>query len=179
MYTLPEKAKTKYKRILAFDPGTKNMGISCVELVGTSPKVLANATMENPLHDIYAFMQQRDAFLSEVDAWINMFEPDGIIAERFQTRGLKGPTIECVSMMLGILGMLGLPVMFITASTWKNKFQKRFCCDLREMYDYINTTPHQLDASLIGCYGLEAAQGKQLNFTVEAILQQVYKTGVK
>ena len=47
------------------------------------------------------------------------------------------------------------------------------------MYDYINTTPHQLDASLIGCYGLEAAQGKQLNFTVESILQQVYKTGVK
>ena len=178
-YDLPQIEKSKYKRILGFDPGTKNMGISCVELRGDKCHVLANATMDNPLHDIKAFMTQRDAFLSEVRAWIDLFEPQAIVAERFQTRGLKGPTIELVSMMLGILGMLNLPVLFVPAVVWKNKFQKRFCCDLREMYSQINTTPHQLDASLIACYGLEIATKKQLNFTVEQILQQVYKTGLK
>lgn len=178
-YSLPQVKKSKYKRILGFDPGTKNMGISCIELRGNKCYVLANATMEHPLHDIKAFMIQRDAFLSEVQYWITTFEPDAIVAERFQTRGLKGPTIELVSMMLGILGMLNLPVLFVPAVVWKNKFQKRFCCDLREMYGEINTTPHQLDASLIGCYGLEIATKKQLDFTVEQILQQVYKTSVR
>lgn len=178
-YELPHIGQTKHKRILSFDPGTKNMGISCVELIKDKPHVLCNATMENPLHDIKAFMQQRDLFVSEVQAWIDMFEPQAIVAERFQTRGLKGPTIECVSMMLGILGMMGLPVLFVPAVVWKNRFQKRFSTDLREMYQYINTTPHQLDASLIGCYGLEVAQSRQLDFTIERILREVYKTGVK
>lgn len=179
MYQLPSIQKSKYKRILGFDPGTKNMGISCVELRGSKCHVLANATMEHPLHDIKAFMNQRDAFLSEVQSWIDLFDPQAIVAERFQTRGLKGPTIELVSMMLGILGMLGLPVLFVPAVVWKNKFQKRFYCDLREMYGQISTTPHQLDASLIGCYGLEVATKRQLDFTVEQILQQVYSTSVK
>ena len=178
-YELPQLTKSKYKRILGFDPGTKNMGISCVELRGSKCQVLANATMEHPLHDIKAFMSQRDAFLQEVQLWINTFEPQAIVAERFQTRGLKGPTIELVSMMLGILGMLGLPVLFVPAVVWKNKFQKRFYCDLREMYGQISTTPHQLDASLIGCYGLEIATKRQLDFTIEQILQQVYSTSVK
>lgn len=178
-YSLPVAAKTQHKRILSFDPGTRNMGISCVELVGNVPHVLANATMEHPMHDIKAFMTQRDAFLSEVQYWINTFNPSAIVAERFQTRGLKGPTIEVVSMMLGILGMLKLPVLFVPAVVWKNKFQKRFCADLRDMYSYINTTPHQLDASLIGCYGLEVATKCELDFTIERILQEVYATGVK
>lgn len=180
-YELKAKAK-RHKRILAFDPGTRNMGLSCVELRGDRPVVLANVTMESPLHDIPSFMQQRDSFIKEVKYWIKVFDPDAIVAERFQSRGLMGSTVECVSMMLGMLGMLGLPVLFITASTWKNKYQKRFDCSLRDIYKEIHTTPHQLDSSLIGCYALEVGTSKLYDFNLGYIIDAVYDTtlnGVK
>lgn len=178
-YKLTSDLKTKRKCILAFDPGSVNMGISLVEISKNgTPRVIANATMMHPIHDIPKFMSQQREFVQEVQTWIKQFQPRAIVAERFQSRGLRGATVECVSMMLGILSTFGLPTLFITASTWKNQYQKRFGVNLREVYKEIDTTPHQLDASLIGCFGLEIALKTKLEIQLDQIISNVKSTAL-
>ena len=106
-------------RLLSFDPGSRNMGVSlvCYNKKSKKIQVLANATLEFPIHDIKQIASQKENFLNEVNKWITIFKPHGIIAERFQSRGLKGNTVECVNIMLGLLLSLNLPTTFITAST--------------------------------------------------------------
>nr|DAH47961.1 MAG TPA: HOLLIDAY JUNCTION RESOLVASE [Caudoviricetes sp.] len=179
VYELDANLRARKKCILAFDPGSVNMGISLVEISkkGT-PRVIANATMMHPIHDIPSFMAQQRAFVNEVRMWIEQFKPRAIVAERFQSRGLRGATVECVSMMLGILSTLDLPVLFITASTWKNQYQKRFGVNLRDVYKEIRTTPHQLDASLIGHFGLEVALKTKFDLDLDVIIKNVKNTAL-
>lgn len=178
-YVLPKiEDGVEARRILAFDPGSVNMGISVIEILDGKPRVLANATMMHPIHDIPSFMSQQEAFVDEVTSWIETFHPKAMVAERFQSRGLRGSTVECVSMMLGILSMFNLPTLFITAATWKNQYQKRFNVNLREIYKTIDTTPHQLDASLIGHFGLEVALKTKLDLDLDAIIQNVKDTAL-
>lgn len=175
-YQLP-KLRIEGKRIISFDPGSVNMGISIVELLD-KPVVRANATMMHPIHDIKIFMKEKRKFVAEVQDWIDKYEPTAIIAERFQSRGLRGATVECVSMMLGILSTFDLPCCFITASTWKNNYQRRFNVNLRDVYKTLYNTPHQLDASLIGCFGIETAMGRKYEFDLDSIIQQVEDTAL-
>ena len=178
-YELDANLKAKRKCILAFDPGSVKMGISLVELrKDGTPRIVANATMMHPIHDIPSFMSQQREFVNEVKSWIEQFQPKAIVAERFQSRGLRGATVECVSMMLGILSTFNLPTLFITAATWKNQYQKRFDVNLRDVYKEIATTPHQLDASLIGCFGLEIALKTKLDLDLDRIIVNVKKTAL-
>lgn len=181
MYSLPEFTPEENTiRLLAFDPGSKNMGISVVSLDKKTLriKVIANSTMTYPVNNIKKIMEQRKYFINEVNSWIKRFSPMGIIAERFQSRGLRGATVECVCIMLGMLLERKLPVVYITASTWKNKYQRRFCVNLRDLYKKIPTTPHQLDSCLIGCYGLELCAKKDLSFSLEEIINHASNTSL-
>lgn len=179
-YDLPDSVKLKpsTKRVLAFDPGSRNMGVSVVA-VNEKGKVgvLANAILTNPIYDLTKFGPQRDMFLTEVARWVDLYQPNGIIAERFQTRGgsSMGPLIECVSMMNGLMaGRYNLPVKYITAATWKNEFHRRFQeCTLDELYRVCRTPPHQLDCSFIGLYGLEAGLGQYLDYQPMDIVKMV------
>ncbi len=175
-YTLPAKEINPVaKRVLSFDPGSTNMGVTCLEYDEATQqfKVLADAVLMHPLHDLKKFTEGRDAFLAEVNSWIYQYDPQAIIAERFQSRGLRGTTIECVCIMLGLLASLQLPVLFITAATWKNRYQKRFNIDLREIYKEIQVAPHQLDSCLIGCYGIEVGLKQTISFNIDDIIAQV------
>ena len=176
-YVVPdfeEKPKDSI-RLLSFDPGSVNMGCSLLEINRStkSISVLADTVLMHPLHDIKRFRQEQSLFISEVKSWIENGKPDAIIAERFQSRGLKGLTIECVCMMLGLLSMLDLPVLYITAATWKNRYQKRFKIDLREIYKEIQVAPHQLDSALIGCFGAETGLKSYIDFSIDDIITQV------
>jgi len=160
-YQLPDKSglRPQTKRVLAIDPGSRNMGISVVAVNEKGRlKVVANAIVTDPIHDLTRLGPQRDAFLAEVSNWIRVFEPNGIIIERFQTRGLLGKTIEAVSIMIGILAghWPQIPIKAITAATWKNEHTRRFGKGvLDELYRVSRTTPHQLDSTFIGVFGLE------------------------
>lgn len=176
-YVVPdfeEKPKDSI-RLLSFDPGSVNMGCSLLEINRStkSISILADTVLMYPLHDIKRFRQEQSLFISEVKSWIEKGKPDAIIAERFQSRGLKGLTIECVCMMLGLLSMLDLPVLYITAATWKNRYQKRFKIDLREIYKEIQIAPHQLDSALIGCFGAETGLKSYIDFSIDDIIAQV------
>jgi hypothetical protein len=178
-YILPKvKLLPSTKRLLALDPGSRNMGISIVATNSNRKvKVVANAIVTNPIYDLTQFGTQRALFLDEMDRWIELYKPDGIIAERFQTRGgsSMGPLIECVSSMNGLLaGHYNIPVKFITAATWKNNFHRRFPKHtLDELYRLCRTAPHQLDSSLIGVYGLEIGLDLILDYKPLAVIKAV------
>lgn len=182
VYDVPDfiELEDNHTRILAFDPGSVNMGCSLLDIDRSSKKikVLANTVLMNPLHDIKQFSKERKLFLEEISSWVAKGKPKAIVAERFQSRGLRGTTIECVCMMLGMLSMFDLPVLFITASTWKNRYQKRFNIDLREIYREISPAPHQLDSALIGCFGVETGFKTAIDFSIDDIINQVTDTSL-
>lgn len=184
-YELPLKVlPNKGFRMLALDPGTRNFGISMIEYSDSKVKVLANALFTDPINTMVEFNSQRHSYRQEVARWVKAFKPNAITAERFQTRGNGGPTIELVSSMLGILDCFGIPLRFITASTWKNAFNRRFTVHsdkaLEVMYQHIEKplTPHQLDSVLIGVYGLEFGFKKQLSYSPQDILIQTHNTNL-
>ena len=155
------------------------MGIALIGLKEDRLGVIANSVLTNPINDLVRVNASRTAFVGEVDRWVDMYQPDAIIAERFQTRGggaSMGKSIECISAMLGLLlERYELPVKLVVASQWKNKFQKRFGVDLKDIYKQIRVAPHALDACLIGCYGLEAGMGQDFEYTPELITSMAEK----
>ncbi|MCQ4438288.1 hypothetical protein NO135_25100, partial [Clostridioides difficile] len=50
--------------------------------------------------------QHSAAFYRELSNLMIRYRPDGLAAERFQTRGNGGTTIECVNAMLGIMSVM-------------------------------------------------------------------------
>lgn len=165
-------------RILAMDPGSRNFGISCVEVQGNKPVVLANAALMHPLNTLVDYRPARDLFLKEIARWVSLFKPQALIAERFQTRGNGGPLIELVSVMLGLLNGTypELPFKFITASTWKNAFNRRHQVDLKDLYTQLRMPAHSFDATLIGIYGLELGFKRQLTYTPQRLMKEVERT---
>ena len=180
-YRLPEKPSKKYdKCVLALDPGSRNMGISCVGVRKGKVKVLANSILMNPITSMVDDIQgQKQKFTDELDQWMLLYRPKGIILERFQSRGGMGPLIELVTLMLGIiLTRYKVPVKFITAATWKNAFHRQFDAQLDDMYKICRTAPHPLDATLIGCYGLEFGLPYKVRYRPKDIMKQVEETSL-
>lgn len=166
-YTLPVvKLKSMTKRVLALDPGSKNMGISVVAMnKNRELRVVANSIVTSPIYDLTKFSTQREMFLAEMDRWFDLYKPNAIVAERFQTRGLLGPLVEIVSVMLGLLaGRYNVPIKLITAATWKNDFNRRFPYQLDDLYKKARVTPHQLDSCLIGAFGLELGTQSSIDY---------------
>lgn len=167
-------------RILSLDPGSRNMGIACVGVKNQKIDVVANSIMQRPIASLVEkFTTHREAFIYEVECWLELYEPQLIIMERFQTRGNMGPLIELVSTMNAVVTMIdrNIPCKLITAGTWKNSFHRRFIdVELNDLYKDCLTTSHQLDATLIGCYGLEVAMQTELAYSPVSIIEMVETT---
>ncbi len=183
-YDLPKPTRKHDYRILACDPGTSNFGVSCVGVRNEKIDVIANSLLTNPIQTLTAgFKAERTAYRDELMRWIELYDPDLIIAERFQMRGgsSAGTTIEVVATMNALLGVLTKkPIKYVIASQWKNAFNKRWAAGdkefLKSLYKEIATTPHVLDASLIGVYGLEYAMQRQLKYTPSRMIEMVEVT---
>jgi hypothetical protein len=163
------------KLLLSMDPGSRNFGLALVGLENGKPRCYMNSVMMRPVNDLVAFSRSRKNFLTEIAGWVR-HQPDGLIAERFQTRGTSmGPLIEQVSAMIGLLGGTypDLPIKLTIASAWKNSMNKRFDINLKEIYPNIDVQAHQLDASLIGIYGLEQGLGINIQFDLQEWITQV------
>ena len=176
---LQERAARADKLILGMDPGSRNFGIALVGLEGKKVKVYANSVLMKPVNDLVSFAKAKKNFMIEIEAWMK-YCPSGVVAERFQTRGNGGPLIEQVSAMLGLVGgqWAHVPMKLIIASSWKMSMQRRFDLDLKEVYPWVGVQPHQLDASLIGVYGLEKGLGIDINFDFDAFCSQVESTSL-
>lgn len=167
------------KRIISFDPGKANMAVSVIELQGNVPTILANSILECPVdHLNIGFREGLADFLAEVEEWTTKYEPQAVIAERFQSRGGRtGTTGEVVGIMLGALctHYMHLPLRLITAAMWKNEFQRKHG-NLKDIYKTCRTTPHQLDSAGIGLYGLNKGLGIELEYTLDDFIQQLENT---
>lgn len=178
-YTMPNLVIKADKLVLSADPGSRNFGIALVGLENNQVKVYANSVMMQPVDDLVAFTDTSTTFLKEIQQWM-AFRPDGVVAERFQTRGNGGPLIEMVSSMLGLIRgrYPKIPIKLTIASAWKNRVQRRFGVDLREVYTEIAVQPHQLDAALIGVFGLEEGLATVLDYDLDDVIAQVEATSL-
>ena len=165
--------------VLGMDPGSRNFGIALVGLSRNKIKVFATSVLTTPIDDLVDFESATTPFLKEMKRWTK-FGPDYMVAERFQTRGNGGPLIEKVSAMIGMLkGAYPKTFMKLTiASTWKNRFNRRHELDLKEVYPEVLVQPHQLDAALLGIYGLEECLGRTVDYDLENIFKQVESTSL-
>jgi hypothetical protein len=168
------------KFVLGMDPGSRNFGIALVGIHKGKVKVFANSVLMSPVDTLVEFGEAKRKFLEEINTWMGLVPIDGMIAERFQTRGNGGPLIELVSVMLGLLAGTypNVPIKLTIASAWKNKFNKRFDTDLKETYPDVAVQPHQLDASLIGIFGLESGLNTTLDYNPDDIIAQVESTSL-
>jgi hypothetical protein len=180
-YSLPEAIKcTADKLVLGMDPGSRNFGISLVGTKNGKVKVYANSVLMRPVNNLVDFIMSTDAFSEELASWLALHEPDGIVAERFQTRGNGGPLIEMVSSMVGVVRGTypHIPMKLTIASAWKNRFNRRWGVDLKEIYPTTKVQPHQLDATLIAIFGLESGMDVELDYTIPNIISQVEATSL-
>jgi hypothetical protein len=161
----PTKPKRGYGlNVLSLDPGTANFAVNAMKLEGArslhSIKPYLSVMLKNPLNDLKKGSDRMEAFKSEIREIVVETNPDVIVIERFQSRGLRGNTGEMVSMMTGMVcGMiddfqleLGKKVVLHTptASTWKNAFNRVY--DLKTLYTHLEKARyiHRLDALLMG-----------------------------
>lgn len=164
--------------VLGCDPGSRNFGISLVGIENNWLRVYANSVLMNPVNDLIKFDTAAKNFIAELRLWMAA-KPVGIAAERFQTRGNGGPLIEQVSSMLGLMkGQFKVPVKLTIASTWKNRFNKRFNVDLKELYPKLDIQPHQLDATLIGVFGLEEGLGRTIDYKLDDLIDMATSTSL-
>lgn len=169
------------KLILGMDPGSRNFGISLVGSKGDKVKIYANSVLTLPVSDLVNFNAASTEFLKEIARWVSLEIPNGFVMERFQTRGsAAGPLIEYVGTMIGILRgrYPKIPMKLTIASTWKNKFNRRWGVDLKEIYPTTLVQPHQLDATLLAIFGLEVGTGKELNYSIENVIKQTEATSL-
>lgn len=146
-------------RILALDPGTANFGYAVVDIKHqhgkVSFKVLENGKCEPTVRTLKTAKVMREE-MALFELWlgdlVGTYNPQAVAAERYMTRGINGPTVECVNIMLGqVLTLVPLPFKIMPAATWKNAVSRQEV-DLREQYKKTMVTPHQVDAALIGIY---------------------------
>ena len=170
--------ETKRTRVLGFDPGSKNFGCFAGEILeGSQPTSILkikdapafslvpfeSSMLQHPLVELKGQnLSDVRAFSNEMRSYIDCYEPHAIVIERFMSRGLKGKTIELISVMVGILASLvleyknkGRPITLIsaTAASWKNRVNA--VIPLKEIYADFKPhklPDHQVDAALMSMY---------------------------
>lgn len=151
--------------VISADPGTKNFAITVAshKLVNGKmvSKILGTCMIDTTIKDLNSDVAASIARFEKTLRKIRKeYGPSLAYVERFQSRGLKGTTIECINIMLGIFVRVfsDLNPTLLLASTWKNRLNKRF--DLKELYKTSGLmskksikTVHELDSMFIGFYG--------------------------
>lgn len=153
-------------RILSMDPGSPSYGMTVLDVAlkgeTLKVKIVGTGMMGSYIKDP-ACPKQKRAFEAAMWSLEHFYGPfDLVCAERFQSRGLKGKTIENINMMLGIMGTVYRDVQLYTASTWKNAYNRIQSLDdtyqiLKEKNAVIKKSLrthhiHELDSSLMGQY---------------------------
>lgn len=137
--------------LLAQDPGTVNHGVAVID--PSEMTILAHGL--NP-YTLTMLLPGVSKQARDYENFLMALQERGCeyaIAERFQTRGLLGLSIELVSAMLGItLRAFPGKTRLVIASQWKNAY-KRSGLELDQFYVEMRPiTPHQIDASLMGLW---------------------------
>lgn len=157
--------------VLGLDPGKTNFGWAASKVTinnnngSVSIKQLGYGKIQNTVRDLTVDVKEQiKAFSMELDGLLRQYEVNLVVAERFQSRGFKGNTIEYVNSMLGVVVSLLLRYeeernlntyyFSILASTWKNEAKRQGLLleNLYKDYSFI-MSPHEIDASVISWFG--------------------------
>lgn len=144
--------------VLGLDPGSKNFAYSVVSVSMKPPfryRVKRVGMVNETITNIPSISpKSARKFKNMINKIVKDNGVDFIIAERFMNRGkMRGATGELVSIMLGTL-LVGVPIKdmaLITASQWKNAFNRRTSLD--HIYSIVSVVPHVVDATGIALYG--------------------------
>lgn len=152
--------------VLSMDPGTTNYAASVLKIATVGEqvkiKVIGTRMVGKAIMEPKYIVPQVRSFQSEIWNLEYHHGPfDLVCAERFQSRGLKGTTIESINMMLGVLAVTFPQLEIYTASTWKNSANRVF--DLKATYEELKAvtkprakadrrTVHELDCTFMGIY---------------------------
>lgn len=170
--------------VLAQDPGSRNYAISVIQGAVVRGKLKIKIresfllqTLVQQLKDPELLYEEKVAYEKSLRALIKTHKPQALVFERFMTRGIRGATIEYVSVMLGVLaGLTRLRVHAIPAVTWKSQV-KKWGIDLESIYAGTKTTPHQIDATLMGVWLLvKLLQPKVVQINKRRLLKAIEKT---
>lgn len=158
---------TKPHTVLSMDPGTGNFGFTVFKVKqvndGIKFSIKGTGLVANTIKELKVHLQQQNRyFLDEMQQVIDEYGPFSLMtAERYQTRGIKGTTIECINVMLGgLLCRADTDFRLYPAVSWKAAAKK--CFDLDALYEETKgqeKTPHELDSFLIGIYRFSLAAG--------------------
>ncbi len=176
-------------KILSNDPGKSNYAYSVVTVSRVGEKldfsVLENgmiSTTVTQIKESKILRKELSAYSKTMKTLERLHKPNCIAAERYMTRGIRGPLVEQINLMLGMLiARTTLPIKLIPAVTWKTAI-KREGIDLKGVYKSCKATPHQIDATLIGIYtGLQGFKIK--GFTgfkphMKRIIEEIETTSV-
>ena len=140
---------------LGIDPGIKNSAYAVIK----DKELYIVRMLDNPVDTINTSVEPK-LFMWEMTKIIQQFKPEHIVTERFMARGARSQNqVELVSTMNGIIyaiagGYYHTKFKFITASTWKNKFNKgkKRLEDLYNRAKGMDVNKHQIDATLLGMY---------------------------
>lgn len=167
-------------RLLQFDPGSRNFAYSVMDIQGDKFHYLEIGQFINTIVNLTPYPAYKkpktkkkipksewpfdppiqDAtpiFVSSMNRLLDEYKPHEIVIERFQARGLKGSTIEAVSIMIGMIYILAknknIKVRLITAAQWKNRVNTIVNLDtLYGQTKKLGFSPHETDASCMGIY---------------------------
>ena len=151
----------KKRIILSMDPGTRDsFACAVIEQINKTGKckLIESGILKHPISDLINphLEGQKKLFTKEVRSLLKRFSPTDVVAERFMVRGrFMGASSEKISFMLGIVSSMVHPAKFtlLTASQWKNEFNRHFSNPIQKLYEACKGTPrHTIDASLIGYY---------------------------
>ena len=147
-------------KILSVDPGTQNFAYAVLSVQNSPAKPfkykikkmgMVKSTIKEPKENMGL---QINAFNEEFLYQFDKLKLDGFICERFQSRGMKGNTIESVNMMVGMMAHYltsrEIDVKLVTASTWKNRVNK--IIDIKDLYKLARVPNHITDAVCLGLY---------------------------
>jgi len=161
-------------RVLSGDPGTRNFALAVQEAKVVEGRLKIRIIGTAMIPDTHTLTDLKEETQDQLKRFRRImiglrkeYEPDFVLMERFQSRGMGGATIEHVNMMLGVamLSFRGASCDILTAAMWKNRTHKFF--DLKAAYRgygltskakaYTGIAEHELDAALIGLYQLHKA----------------------
>lgn len=160
---------SKSVTVFSCDPGTQNFACSVMQgrltKTGLEINIIGTAMVPVTLKDMKANVaEQLIKFRNLMRHVKKVHSPNITCFERYQSRGLKGNTIEAIGYMMGVVAMVFRKTdpQFILASTWKNRANRIDGVDLKEIYKgwgltsmakaYTGKRDHELDALLIGLY---------------------------
>lgn len=146
-------------RLLSLDPGTANFGYAVIDVTHNKGKIHVEVLENGKCLSTVRTLKTAGMLRQEM-AWFEFWlgdlvarwKPNAVSGERYMTRGINGPTVECVNIMLGIVfTLVPLPFKIMPAATWKNAIGRQDL-DLKDWYKRSGVTPHQFDACMIGVY---------------------------